>query len=411
MSQLSLKDRLGRLRGSPPAGATAPTAPAPSLAARLQRLTLGRARVETHSRSGGAALVEALGAVEVAPGVLRLERQFGARERHGQVALGPDGCASALAALDHGGPAPRVLEPLSGASLGRELLCLDTETSGLAGGTGTWAFVCGFLRGHAKGWTLRQYLLTRLDAEPAYLDAIAAELQPRALLISYNGRAFDIPLLTTRFRLAGLRDPFPDVPHLDLLQPVRRAYGRVWADCRLASVEQRLLGFVRQDDLPGAAAPAAWLDWLREGAVAPLAGVMRHNRWDLLSLAALLPRLGAVFADPLAHAADIRAIAAYHQSRGRTEQALDLLQSGRRRLTHAGLLELARLHRRRGDWEQARAIWEELDAADDATARTELAKYHEHRTRDLARALALARRLPPGPERDRRCARLGAKTR
>jgi uncharacterized protein YprB with RNaseH-like and TPR domain len=290
-----------------------------------------------------------------------------------------------------------------------DLICLDTETSGLAGGTGTWAFVTGLLRGNAEGWLLRQYLLTRLDAESAYLEAIAAEFEGVGLLISYNGLSFDIPLLTTRFRLSGQADPLPALPHLDLLKPVRRAYGRIWPDCRLASVEQRLLGFKRKDDLPGSEAPAAWLAWLRAGEVTPLAGVLRHNRWDLLSLAALIPSLSEVFADPGAYDADVRAVAAYHHSQGRSDQAFDLLRSERRRLDTAGLLDLARLHRRRGNWDSARSIWEPLAAQGDAEARTELAKYHEHRTRDLHRALALARALPPGPPKERRCARLNAK--
>jgi hypothetical protein len=290
-----------------------------------------------------------------------------------------------------------------------DLVCLDTETSGLAGGTGTWAFMTGLLRARGDGWTLRQYLLTRLDAEPAYLEAIAAELACAGLLVSYNGLSFDVPLLTTRFRLSGQADPLPALPHLDLLKPVRRAYGRIWPDCRLVSVEQRLLGFKRKDDLPGSEAPAAWLAWLRAGEVTPLAGVLRHNRWDLLSLAALIPRLGEVFADPGAFDADVRAVAAFHQAQGRSDQAFDLLRSERRRLDAAGLMDLARLHRRRGDWDQARAIWEPLAAQGDAEARAELAKYHEHRTRDLHRALALARELPPGPLKERRCARLNAK--
>jgi hypothetical protein len=169
------------------------------------------------------------------------------------------------------------------------------------------------------------------------------------------------------------------------------------------------LGFKRKDDLPGSEAPAAWLAWLRAGEVAPLAGVLRHNRWDLLSLAALIPCLGEVFADPGAFDADVHAVAAHHQAQGRSDRAFALLHSECHRLGTAGLLDLARLHRRRGDWDHARAIWERLTAAGDAEARAELAKYHEHRTRDLHRALALARGLPPGPLRERRCARLSAK--
>ena len=418
---MTFRDRLQRLRGQTPnlrdeGIDVVASIDQPSLADRLRRVSVGRDRPPSVQEPHVAALAKALGAVAIAPGVLCLERRFVGHRRHGQVSMGPCGDACIEALIDRGwvsaasqlGPRPES-EPVAPSPTVTDLVCLDTETSGLAGGTGTWAFMTGLLRARDDGWTLRQYLLTRLDSEPAYLEAIASELASAGLLVSYNGLSFDVPLLTTRFRLSGQADPLPALPHLDLLKPVRRAYGRIWPDCRLASVEQRLLGFKRKDDLPGSEAPAAWLAWLRAGEVTPLAGVLRHNRWDLLSLAALIPRLGEVFADPGAFDADVRAVAAYHQAQGRSDRAFDLLRSERRRLDAAGLMDLARLHRRRGDWDQARAIWEPLAAKGDAEARAELAKYHEHRTRDLHRALALARELPPGPLKERRCARLNAK--
>ncbi|WP_295622418.1 ribonuclease H-like domain-containing protein, partial [uncultured Lamprocystis sp.] len=287
-------------------------------------------------------------------------------------------------------------------------LCLDTETSGLAGGTGTWAFLTGLLRADGREWLLRQYLLTRLDAEPVYLDLLAAELTRPAALLTYNGRAFDAPLLATRFRLANRTDPLAGLPHLDLLGPTRRAFARRWPDCRLVTAESRLLGFQRSGDLPGAAAPAAWLGWLRRGETAPLAAVLRHNRDDLLSLAGLLPALAGVYRDPAAHGADCRTVAAAWQRRD-PARALRILAANRQDLDAAGLHDLARLYRRGGDWVQASGIWEALAARGDATARAALARYCEHHRGDLTRALALAESLPPGPERERRQARLRVK--
>jgi hypothetical protein len=128
-------------------------------------------------------------------------------------------------------------------------------------------------------------------------------------------------------------------------------------------------------------------------------------------LAGVLGRLREVYLDPAAFEADIQAVAAHHEAQGRADQALRLLVAERGRLERGGLLDLARLHRRRGEWDAARLIWDELARAGDARARVELAKYHEHRSGDLTRAFELAVGLPPGPLTDRRCARLQAKLR
>jgi uncharacterized protein YprB with RNaseH-like and TPR domain len=98
-------------------------------------------------------------------------------------------------------------------------------------------------------------------------------------------------LLKTRYRLARLPDPLSGLGHLDLLHPVRRHWKGVWENCRLATIEHRVLGVVREDDLPGAQAPRAWLDYLRGGAATDLRRVATHNAQDLRSLAALLLHL------------------------------------------------------------------------------------------------------------------------
>jgi hypothetical protein len=138
----------------------------------------------------------------------------------------------------------------------------------------------------------------------------------------------------------------------------------------------------------------------------PLAGVLRHNRWDLLSLAGLIPRLERIYREPAVFGADCRSVAAAHLAAGDPVRALAILAGNRCRLEPAGLLDLARLYRRRGDWVQAVRIWEALAADGEAEARTALASFHEHRSGNLALALSTAERLPAGPERERRCGRL-----
>ncbi len=341
-------------------------------------------------------LAETLGAELLAPGVLLVERWIDPRLRHGRRPLGAIGDLAALSL-------PEVRAP---GAAGAPWLGLDTETSGLSGGTGTWAFLAGLLRQTPRGWLLRQILLTRLDAEPAYLERVVAELAPPVRLVTYNGRGFDVPLLVARLRLAARADPFPGLAHLDLLAPTRRAFARNWPDCRLVTAETRLLGLRRSDDLPGAEAPRAWLAWLRGGETAPLARVLRHNRLDLLSLAALLPVLDDVYGDPAASGADVRAVAAAHAARGDPRRALALLARERRRLDTRGLHDLARLYRRLGDWARAVEIWEGLESAGDLDARAALARYLEHRARDPQAALALVDGLPPGPDREHRRTRL-----
>ena len=410
----SLQDRLRRLRASTgfipssnppvePAAGAGQAQPPPSLAERIRHLSPARAGTPVPREPDPEALADHLGAVILAPGVLRLERERPLRQRHGRIQ--PAGCLDTLAELTAG-----VDEPPSDPA---GWTFLDTETSGLAGGTGTWAFVSGFARIEGERLVIRQYLLTRLDAEPVYMAAIADELAAATLLLSYNGKTFDLPLLATRLQLAAperLRDALPEErPHLDLLHPVRRAFAGRWPDCRLGSCEQRLLGLTRADDLPGAEAPAAWLDWLRHGDGRRLGAVLRHNRIDLVSLAALIPVLAAVQADPAAHDADAAAIARHLLRAGRPERARAVLEGAGPGLEAGAALLLAALHRRAGDWPAAVALWQRLAEQGHAAAAEQLAKYHEHVTGDLRRALSYAERLPPRPEHEHRRRRLAAR--
>ena len=210
-------------------------------------------------------------------------------------------------------PAP--LQPLSLAFAKREdavdpraLLFFDTETTGLAGGTGTRAFMIGaadWISGDAArgdGLRIRQLLITTMAAEPAMLDTFASWLTPRTVLSSYNGRCYDAPLLKTRYRLARMRDPLTALEHVDLLFPTRRRYRGLWENCRLATIERELLKIVREDDLPGSQAPGAWLQYLRGGGAALLRRVVAHNHQDVVTLSLLMTRLVAVHAEDSASA-------------------------------------------------------------------------------------------------------------
>jgi uncharacterized protein YprB with RNaseH-like and TPR domain len=176
----------------------------------------------------------------------------------------------------------------------QQLLLLDTETSGLAGGTGTVAFLVGLASVSRETLCVRQFLMTGFGAERSMLERVHSLAPPRSLLVTFNGKSFDIPLLKTRARLAGIESPYDSFAHLDLLHVTRRRLRLGWPDCRLRTAEERVLGLWREHDLPGSAVPEAWRRWLQARVAAPLADIVEHNRQDLLSLAALL----AVLAEP-----------------------------------------------------------------------------------------------------------------
>jgi len=178
----------------------------------------------------------------------------------------------------------------------RDLLFFDTETTGLAGGTGTRAFMIGAADWHVcpqrgEGLRIRQLLMSTMAAEEEMLAAFASWLQPHTVFCSYNGRSYDAPLLKTRYRLARRADPITALDHVDLLYPTRRRYRGTWENCKLSTIERQLLRVVREDDLPGSEAPAAWLRYLRGGDALNLRRVADHNHQDVVTLALLLQRL------------------------------------------------------------------------------------------------------------------------
>ena len=251
------------------------------------------------------------------PDVGSLHRLLGLRGRGSAAAPGPrtnaqdrhvpgEEIAPGLFLIESFLPQPIPTQPLSLAFAKREgeqvqpqdLMFFDTETTGLAGGTGTRAFMIGAADWHAHpeqgdGLRIRQLLMTTMAAETAMLREFAGWLQPSTVFSSYNGRCYDAPLLKTRYRLARQRCPITPLDHVDLLFPTRRRYRGAWENCRLATIERQLLRIVREDDLPGSEAPAAWLNYLRGGSAVNLRRVAEHNHQDVVTLSLLMLRLVA----------------------------------------------------------------------------------------------------------------------
>lgn len=279
------------------------------------------------------------------------------------------------------------------------LLYLDTETTGLAGGTGTYPFLVGVGFFEAGSFVVQQYFMRDLDEEPALLSALHGLLLRFEGLVTYNGRAFDLSLLETRFILA--RRSWPGVPwHLDLLPAARRLWASRLSDCRLVTVEAHALGVRREDDLPGSLIPHLYFEYLRHRSAALLPKLFAHNRQDILSLAALAGWVSRALAEPerVSLCAEEyvglgRLWEPWSSERGREfyRSALARGLSGpeRERL----LVRLAALAKREERWDEACALWEAAIAGAagfNLCPWEELAKYHEHKSRDLSRACRLA---------------------
>lgn len=210
------------------------------------------------------------------------------------------------------------------------LLCLDTETTGLATAAGTLAFLVGL--GWWEGARFRQVQLLLPDHvdEPALLEELRRLIPPSGWLVTYNGKGFDWPLLVARYRM-GRDAPPAHAGHLDLLPLVRRLFRHRMTDARLQTAETELLGMRRHGDVPGWEIPARYLQFLRDGEPARLIEIVRHNDEDVRSLARLLALVETGFGDPesrrRADPGDLAGLARSFGAERRFEEALDCLDA------------------------------------------------------------------------------------
>ena len=392
---MKLQSRLNTLKRQSGAGTPlqAPSATV-SVADRLHRARNSKTphRV-TDKAQKDALLAKRMGGRLLCPGVIEVEQRMALRSRHGRVSL------HHLQQAQLEFPEFSQLNP-------KKCLFFDTETTGLSGGTGTHVFMLGMGRIEGEEFVVRQLMLTSFSGESAFLEASRAWLSEAECVVSFNGKCFDSPLLTSRFRLAGQDNPSGEKPHIDLLYNVRRAFADVWQDCRLSTTEKRLLGFKRVDDLPGAQAPEAWLAYVRFGDAGLLPRVAEHNYWDIVSLAALLVSVADVFERPYQYRANVWRIARFYCERGQLEKAKAMLELNRTKLDADALLLLANIYRQLDHWDSARGIWERLAATGCPLSFERLAKYFEHVKKDYRQALYYAEQLPESSQRSYRVARL-----
>ena len=264
-----LRKDAGLLPGSSTAGhcSCALPAPRPSGSASLvgaretSRLDALRKLMRQRERPPQAKLAAPAGE-EIAPGVRLVERTF-----------------------RYEAPATLMVPAIGATSFDRRrLLCFDTETTGLAGGVGTRAFMIGVAAWDDDQLTVRQLYLTTIAGERAMLQTFADWLSAETILVSYNGKSYDSPLLKGRLRLNRVSHRLAELPHIDWLHPARRVYKGHLPNCKLATIEREVLRIVREGDLPGSEAPAAWLSFLRGQSSVNLARVLDHNRQDVITL-------------------------------------------------------------------------------------------------------------------------------
>jgi uncharacterized protein YprB with RNaseH-like and TPR domain len=274
---------------------------------------------------------------------------------------------------------------------------IDTETTGLSGGAGTYVFAAAVARPIDCGLRLAQFFLPQPGMEPAFLHALREELEQATTLATFNGGSFDLPVLRTRWVMARMRGEFTSTPHVDLLTLVRALYRHRLASCTLRFVEERLLGYERDDPLPSALVPEAYFDFLRIGARDFLEAALEHNRLDVISLVHLHSRLlrrldgGDVEMD----AADWLALGRHRIRRGARADGWKALRNatafaeGEASAT-AGLMITRRLVRR-GSVAAADQLleWLESRVSEDVRVAVARARLLEWRRRDPQQALTV----------------------
>jgi uncharacterized protein len=285
-------------------------------------------------------------------------------------------------------------------------LFLDTETTGLAGGTGTYAFLTGIGWWDAGGLQVEQFFMRDFADEHSVLCELAERIAERPVLVTFNGKTFDWPLLESRFTMTRRIAAPKLAAHLDLLHPARALWKLRLGSVRLIELERevldaRRLGWQRNDDVASALIPQFYFDYLRGGSATPLASVVRHNQMDLRGLAALFGKINSVLAEEESEERDGRdlfGLSRFLQRRGDAPRAAKVcakaIEAGLpTEHSHQASRELALMAKRRGDYEEAARLWEGLlnGSQNAIEACEQLAIHHERREKDLKRAMEYAR--------------------
>lgn len=326
-----------------------------------------------------------------------LRHCYPSHHRHGSADVG------ALSEL-----APELLDALSSGDIAacgpEQWAFLDTETTGLAGGSGTFAFLVGVGRITTKGFEVRQFFLRSPAEEASAFHALSECLRDFKVLVTYNGRAYDVPLLETRYRLQRERTPFGRMAHLDLLYGARRLWKLRLERCKLTHLEERILGFERQGDVPGQLIPQLYFEFLHGSSASTLMPVLQHNALDVLTLACLTAIVPAAFRSTekaslatlgVRHGADLAGLARWLCAEDEWERArglfLNAVDAGLPdKLMFRCLWDVSLIEKKLGHTAAAVCRWTDLAVCHNdfrVPALEELAKFYEHKEKNYALAL------------------------
>jgi hypothetical protein len=279
------------------------------------------------------------------------------------------------------------------------LVFLDTETTGLAGGTGTCAFLIGVGNIEGMKFEVRQFFLRDYPEEKALLEALAEMLEACEGIVTFNGKTFDVPLLETRYALARMKSPFERLVHFDALHPARRLWKLRLESCKLTDLETAVLGVTREGDVPGSEIPAIYFDYLRTGDAQGLQPVFYHNALDVVSLAALTVELARALghggAEALASPLDLFSLSRILGTAGSKEKSITTCRQALagglpQQVESLALKHLAAEFKRQRQHESAVELWLELSRREPplaVEALEELAIHSEHHLGDLQQAL------------------------
>jgi hypothetical protein len=285
-----------------------------------------------------------------------------------------------------------------------DALFLDTETTGLSGGTGTLPFLIGMGWFEGESFVVRQIFVRDFAEERASLIFFLERVHRKRFLVTFNGKAFDAGLLSSRLILNRLHDPpLASIPHLDLLYPARRLLGHRTINSRLGTLEEAILGIIREGDLFGSEIPQRYFVWLKSRDARHMDDVFLHNRLDLLSMVSLTIHLAEILKghqdDDSVEQCDLIAASRLLADRGNMPEAAAILEtlicSDDTTISHQSRQLLSLIYKREGNLDKAIHVWEMMHMDDpcDIFATVELAKWYEHRARNYKKAFLMVNRV------------------